>query len=162
MSDPAPASETELALWERELLDLFVGIFEAFGMPKSMAMIYGILYCADEPLLQDDISRKLGISTGSASQGLKVLNSLGAVHRQSPVGQRQSVYTAERSVRRLVSTFIDTQFRPKLSLGRERLEDILSSIPEEDTSARQKIETLMSWQKKSERALPLVTGLLGK
>ncbi len=155
-------SKLELETWERELLDLFVGIFEAFGLPKSMALIYGILYCSDEPLLQDEICQKLGISTGSASQGLRLLNSLGAVHRQSPLGQRQSVYSAERSVRRLFSTFIDTQFKPKLSLGRERLEDILAAIPEDDASARQKIETLMSWQKKSERALPLVTGLLGK
>ena len=50
-------------------------------------MIYGLLYCADDALLQEDVSTRLGISTGSASQGLKLLVSIGAVQRQSRVGQ---------------------------------------------------------------------------
>jgi len=53
MSDSIPHTENSVEPWEAELLDLFVGIFEAFGLPKSMAMIYGILYCSDDPLLQE-------------------------------------------------------------------------------------------------------------
>lgn len=152
-------SAPELAPWEHEVLELFVGMFETFGLPKSIAMIYGVLYCSDEPLYQEDICRRLEISAGSASQGLRLLTSLGTVHRQSPVGQRQSVYTAERSMRRLLGYFIDVQLRPRLSTGRERLEQILHDIPEEDDVARNKINVLLDWQHKADRALPLISTL---
>jgi len=155
-------TENPLPPWEKELLDLFVGIFEGVGLPKSMALIYGILYCAEEPMLQEDICARLGISTGSASQGLKVLHGLGAVHRQSPLGQRQSVYVPERSVRRLVSYFVDAQLRPRVNSGRERLERIRESLPEGDELAKDRIDTLLTWQKKTGKALPLITTLLGK
>jgi DNA-binding transcriptional regulator GbsR (MarR family) len=145
-----------------EVLDLFVGIFETFGLPKSMAQIYGVLYCGEEPMLQEEIVQRLGISTGSASQGLRVLSSLGAVHRQSRVGQRQSVYLPERSVRRLLAYFIDAQLRPKLNSGRERLESIADRLPDDDKNAREKVDNLLTWQRKADRALPLITGLLGK
>lgn len=152
-------TEAELAPWEHEVLELFVGMFETFGLPKSIAMIYGVLYCSDVPLYQEDICRRLEISAGSASQGLKLLTSLGTVHRQSPVGQRQSVYTAERSMRRLLGYFIDVQLRPRLNTGKERLEKILDDIPEDDDVARHKIGMLLDWQRKTDRALPLISTL---
>ena len=152
----------ELAAWETEILDLFVGIFESFGLPKSTAMIYGLLYCADDALLQEEISTRLGISTGSASQGLKLLVSLGGVQRQSKVGQRHYVYTAERSMRRLLGYFIDAQLRPKLNAGGDRLQQIADSISEDDDLAQQRIDTLLNWQKKADKALPMISKLFGK
>ena len=152
----------ELASWEEEILDLFVGIFESFGLPKSTAMIYGLLYCADDALLQEEVSTRLGISTGSASQGLKLLVSLGAVQRQSKVGQRHYVYTAERSMRRLLGYFIDAQLRPKLNAGGDRLQQIANAIPEDNDLAKNRVETLINWQKKADKALPMISKLFGK
>lgn len=151
-----------LAEWEEQVLDLFVGIFESFGLPKSTAMIYGALYCSEDALAQEDICKKLGISSGSASQGLKLLTTLGAAHRQSKVGSRVSVYKAERSMRRLLGYFIDAQLRPKLNSGRERLEQISENITEDDPLAVQRIDTLLQWQKKADKALPLISALFGK
>ena len=162
MTNDFTTPQTDLAPWEIEVLELFVGIFESFSLPKSTAMIYGVLYCSEEPLLQDDICQKLSISTGSASQGLKMLQNLGAVQRQSPVGQRQSVYTAERSMRRLIGTILDIQLRPKLRNGKERLTALVETLPENDEHARQRIQTLQNWQKKVEKGLPLISAFLGK
>jgi DNA-binding transcriptional regulator GbsR (MarR family) len=145
-----------------DVLDLFVGIFESFGLPKSTAMIYGVLYCAADPLTQEDIGTKLGISSGSASQGLKLLTSLGAVHRQSPVGSRVSLYNAERSMRRLLGYFIDAQLRPKLKSGRGRLEEIAEGLPADASLAHERVESLLNWQRKADKALPLVSKLFGK
>ncbi|WFB36557.1 hypothetical protein P3T73_02130 [Kiritimatiellota bacterium B12222] len=150
-----------LDAWELEILDLFVGIFETFGLPKSTAMIYGILYCAEEPMLQEEICQKLSISTGSASQGLKLLSTMGAVHKQNVPGQRQSSYKAEYSMRRLLAYVVDAQLRPKLRNGKERLSQIQSEIPKENTHAQQRIHTLMTWQKKADRALPVISTLFG-
>jgi DNA-binding transcriptional regulator GbsR (MarR family) len=162
MNDISVKNAEGLAPWEHEVLDLFVGMFETFGLPKSIAMIYGVLYCSDHPLYQEEICQRLEISAGSASQGLRLLTGLGTVHRQSPVGQRQSVYTAERSMRRLLGYFIDVQLRPRLNTGRERLELILMEVPEEDDTARNKIGALLEWQRKTERALPLISSLFTK
>jgi predicted transcriptional regulator len=95
MSDLSELTESDMPEWEQEIINLFVGIFDGFGLPKSTAMIYGTLYCAEHSMLQEEIAARLRISTGSASQGLKLLQTLGAVKRQSPIGQRHSVYTAD-------------------------------------------------------------------
>jgi DNA-binding transcriptional regulator GbsR (MarR family) len=147
--------------WEREIIDLFVGVFDGFGLPKSTAMIYGTLYCAEEGMLQEEIATRLQISAGSASQGLKLLQSLGAVKRQSPIGQRQSFYSAERSMRQLIGSVTESQLRPKLRSGRERLETLARTLPETETLARQRVQTLQSWQRKAERGIPFFSRFFG-
>ncbi len=147
--------------WENEVLDLFVGMFETFGLPRSIALIYGTLYCAETPMQQEDISKRLNISTGSASQGLKLLQSLGAVHRNIPAGQRQSFYTPELSIRRILANFIQTQFRPKLDNGQLRLKSIIDKLPPENHLALQRLETLQAWQSKAKTTLPLLSALFG-
>ena len=125
-----------LEAWELELLDLFVDMFDLFGIPKSTAQIYGVLYCAEEVMMQEEILLRLGISSGSASQGLRMLTGVGAVKRQSVPGQRQSIFIPERSMRRLLTHLMDAQLRPRLISGKTRLEEILDQVPEENSVAR--------------------------
>ena len=127
-----------------------------------MAQIYGVLYCSDQPMMQDEVAQKLGASVGSVSQGLKLLSTIGAVNRHSIPGQRQSHYAAERSMRRLLGYFLDAQIRPKLNSGRHRLEAIQQTVPKDDKSAQQKIKSLLEWQQKADKALPMIITLFGK
>ncbi|HRQ87259.1 MAG TPA: MarR family transcriptional regulator, partial [Bacteroidia bacterium] len=60
-------------------VEFFVSFVQVFGFPKSIGQIYGLLFIAEEPLSMDDIADSLQISKGSASQGLGLLRSLGAV-----------------------------------------------------------------------------------
>lgn len=154
-----PMSSPEIPVWEQEIISLFVGMFETLGLPRSLARIYGTLYCAERPMLQEEIAQRLQISAGSASQGLKLLQSLGAVHREYPPGERHSVYTAELSLRRLLGTFLDTQLRPKLRNGRERLDAIADILSTDDTHALHRLQTLQTWQDKAQRGLPLLSTL---
>jgi HTH-type transcriptional regulator, glycine betaine synthesis regulator len=154
-------TEPGIPEWEQEIIDLFVGIFDGFGLSKSTAMIYGTLYCAEKSMLQEEIANRLQISAGSASQGLKLLQGLGAVQRQSPIGQRQSYYSAERSMRRLVGSVVDSQLRPKLRSGKERLERLAASVSPEETHALQRIQTLQTWQRKVERGMPFLSKIFG-
>jgi hypothetical protein len=55
-------------------------VVKIFGVPRSVGQIYGLLYSSREPLSFSDIVKRLGISKGSASQGLQLLRSLGAVN----------------------------------------------------------------------------------
>jgi DNA-binding transcriptional ArsR family regulator len=57
----------------------FSEVVQVAGVPKSVGQIYGLLYSSREPLSFSDIVERLEISKGSASQGLQLLRSLGAV-----------------------------------------------------------------------------------
>jgi hypothetical protein len=59
-------------------------VVQIFGVPKSVGQIYGLLYASPEPLSFSDIVVRLGISKGSASQGLRLLRSLGAINVAEP------------------------------------------------------------------------------
>jgi len=161
-ADESIAPSSPIPEWEKGVLSVFVDLFETFGLPKSTALIYGTLYCSETPLLQEDLCTRLGISTGSASQGLKLLQSIGAVQRQSPPGQRHSHYTAELSLRRWIGTFLDSHLRPRLQNNRSLLNDLGQNLDPDAAHARQRIQALQSWQQKVESILPLVSGLLGK
>jgi hypothetical protein len=62
---------------------------QVFGVPKSVGQIYGLLYASPEPLSFSDIVERLDISKGSASQGLQLLRSLGAINVANARGQAQ-------------------------------------------------------------------------
>ncbi|MDE0577580.1 MAG: hypothetical protein OSB39_11585 [Opitutales bacterium] len=64
---------------ELEGIDFFVRLMNMMGMPRSVGEIYGLLYFSEKPLPMDAVASRLGISIGSASQGLKNLRALKAV-----------------------------------------------------------------------------------
>ena len=76
--DSAPDQEGAGEI-QRGVIDLFVRGVRVLGLPKSIGEIYGLLYISSAPLPLDAIVAKLGISKGSASQGLRFLRNLGAV-----------------------------------------------------------------------------------
>ena len=69
----APSENEEITL---ESVDFFVRMMSIMGLPRSVGEIYGLLYFSEDPLSMDQICKKLGISVGSASQGLKTLRNL--------------------------------------------------------------------------------------
>ncbi|MBC2595619.1 hypothetical protein H5P28_15230 [Ruficoccus amylovorans] len=146
--------------WEIELLNIFVGLFDSFGVPKSVAQIYGVLFCADGPLTQEEIGQKLQISAGSASQGLRLLVDMGAAHRQSIPGQRGNQFTPERSMRRLLGYFLDAKMRPRMRTGKERLESLRDRLPADNMLARKRLESLLQWQNKASKLLPVISKFL--
>ena len=74
---------------EIESIDFFVRLMSMLGMPRSVGEIYGLLYFSPVPLPMDQIVSRLGISLGSASQGLKTLRSLKAVRTNYVPGDRR-------------------------------------------------------------------------
>lgn len=66
--------------FETECAAFFSEAVQVFGVPKSVGQIYGLLFASPEPLSFSDIVERLDISKGSASQGLQLLRSLGAIN----------------------------------------------------------------------------------
>ena len=114
---------------EIESIDFFVRMMSMLGMPRSVGEIYGLLYFSPSPLPMDQIVNRLGISLGSASQGLKTLRSLKAVRTSYVPGDRRDHYLAETEFRRLFANFIKEEIMPHMESAKERIEKMESSLP---------------------------------
>ena len=126
----SPEREEETPL-ENEMIEYFVSFVQMLGLPKSVGQIYGILFASTEPLVMDDIVLRLGISKGSASQGLSLLRSLGAVKSHMIPGDRREYFAADLNVSRIVHHFFEERHLHRLENGAERVEAILSEIDPE-------------------------------
>ena len=168
VSNPTIPDKTEgLDEWESAVIDLFLNAANSFGLPKSYGLIYGLLFCRDEPLAMDEIMKLLEISKGSASQGLRALRQLGAISCTFAKGDRKERFVAEIRLRKLVSGFLREQADPHLDRGVARLKQIellLEESGSKDSQIRgsRRHEILSGWHRQMSRLLPWVKMIVGK
>lgn len=166
MTAAADAGQSILSEWEVGVIELFVRAAQVVGISKSMGQIYGLLFCREQPLPMDDIVSLLGISKGSASQGLRTLRQLGAVTQAYRVGDRRDHFQAEVKLRKLVSGFLDEQVEPHLSSGAGRLQNLRLMLASGDLDAEtldfadKRMKLLEAWHQKARKLLPLVQKFL--
>lgn len=151
---------------QREVIDIFVRLSRLLGQPRSLGEIYGLLFISPQPLAMDDLTERLELSKGSASQGLKFLRNLGAVRAIEVPGDRRVHYEAVAELRSLAGRFLREKIEPHLGQGEERLdrvEQLLDGLPAEQREhAGRRITMLRSWSRNSRRVLPLVVKVLGE
>jgi DNA-binding transcriptional regulator GbsR (MarR family) len=160
------ALSPSLSPLERQMVDIFVDGVKVIGLPKSLGEIYGLLYLSPDPLSLDDVAQKLGLSKGSASQGLRMLRSLGAV-KEAGQGGRRTLYVPDVDLKRLVGGFIREQVRPHLESGKTKVGKLLKNAAEVDDANlkefyRGRIHKLHSWMNRGRVVLPLIQRMLGE
>lgn len=160
----APA-DTSLGQTEREIIALMAGAVQMLDLPKSLGEIYGLLYVCEEPLCMDDIIKRLGISLGTASQGLKQLRAFRAVRTVEKPGRRCDYYEPETELRRLLGNILREQLQPRLDSGQEKLRQLKDRLRDEPDSARQahlrqRVDKLFRWHANASRLLPLLGALM--
>jgi DNA-binding transcriptional regulator GbsR (MarR family) len=111
--------------------------------------------------------QKLGISKGSASQGLRTLKTLGAVREAQNINDRRAYYEPATDLKRLVGGFISEQIRPHLNSGKSKLKQLqqtvpLNTDPTEQAFLNERIERLESWMKRGGQVLPILQKILGQ
>ena len=156
-------SETKENYLELESIDFFVRMMGILGLPRSVGEIYGLLYFSQEPLSMDQIVQKLGMSIGSASQGLKTLRSLKAVRTSYVAGERKDHYQPETEFRRLFSNFLKEEILPHMESASERIKRMETVLPQgqsEDEFYKVRIEKLKKLTRAGGRLLPALAGLL--
>jgi len=150
---------------EQEIKDGVVGIFtdmvRMIGLPPSIGAIYGLLYIEGEPLDMDELAARLAISKGSASQGLRVLRTLGAVERVMPPGARREHFIAGTQLKRIVGAFLQTRVLPQLEHGfteTKRMENLAAKVPDAARREfiRERLDRMRNWQKRGSQALGLI------
>ena len=161
-----PPTASGLDPLEAEAVDLFVGLAQVVGLPKSVGQIYGLLYISIEPLSLDAVAARLEISKGSASQGLKFLRSTGAIRLAESDDSRSDRYEAETGLRALASGFLKEQIEPHLESGEERLSRLRRLVAEAPAPQRKvlaaRVDRLGTWHQRAAGMLPLLIRFLGK
>jgi HTH-type transcriptional regulator, glycine betaine synthesis regulator len=154
-----PLSEFEL-----ESIDLFIHSVQVLGLPRSIGEIYGFLFAQSQPQPMEVLIRRLSISMGSASQGLKFLKNIGAVKITLHPGDRREFFSAQTELRKLVVGLIKERIQPHLDNGDARIELMLQSsrkLPASDHAVLvQRVEILKNWRWKAAKALPFIVRFL--
>ncbi len=149
---------------ERELVAIFSDLADLFGNPRSHGAIYGLLCSSERPLSMEEIVARIGISKGSASQGLRQLEELGAVVRTRESGERTHGYTARIELKPLLAGFLHKRLAPRISSGAgrlQRLEKLLPMLPPNfRPTARLRLQRITKWHKRAHALLPLAQKLL--
>lgn len=154
-AEPEKGTLSEL---EVEAIEMFINFLRLIGLPKSVGEIYGLLFVAPAPLAMDQIMERLDISLGAASQGLKLLRSLGAVRVVYERGDRRDHYVADLELSRFATVFIKEELQPRMEMAAERIrrmEKSLGQLPaKERRVTEQRIERLKHWIDKGQKILP--------
>jgi len=158
---PVISKNIETITIEDSVMGLCVRLCSLLGLPKSIGLIYGAVFVAREPMEAGQICRKLKISRGSVSQGLKFLKELGAIRSEGLKQNRAEHFVVEDHLRKAVETFVTKKIGPAFDeLGEEvvRLEkDPNNKLPIE---LKERLETIRRWHSHGQLLLPLVTGFL--
>jgi len=169
MDHPTDGSAHELDPLQRQVVDFFVDGVRVLGLPRSIGEIYGLLFISRSPLSLDDLVHRLNISKGSASQGLRMLKSLGAVREAESNGgaERRTYYEPAVELKRLVGGFIREQIRPHLDSGKAKINRLAETAQQvEDSDQRQflcdRVERLENWIRSGGRVLPIIQRILGQ
>ena len=162
MNSPSEDSEKDHKLGEIEsgVVDMFSGMVRMLGLPPSIGAIYGLLYVSPEPLCLDDFVAQLGISKGSASQGLAVLKKLGALRAAECRGRRE-YFHADMRLKMLVGGFLRSEVLPNLERGQTTLVDLSARVSHESDPVRrhfleERLGKLSRWQNRGKQVLGLL------
>lgn len=161
---PSQGVSPVLSELEVEAIDLFIGLIKLLGMPKSVGELYGLLFVSPAPVPMETLMDRLQMSKGSASQGLKLLRSFGAVKTVYVAGDRRDHYVAEFDLSRFASNFIKGELQPHLDSGLERIQRMESLVKDapaaERESAESRLARLRHWHEKGQSMLPWILKFL--
>lgn len=164
LKDPASEPAAAQSTLEQEFVAIFSDLADLFGNPRSHGAIYGLLFSSEKPLSMDDIVLRLDISKGSASQGLRQLEELGAILRAKENGERSHTYVARIELKPLIAGFLHKRLTPRLASSAQRLQELEKLLPELPASlrpvARLRLKRVTKWHRRARTFLPLAQRLL--
>jgi len=167
-SSSVEAGDGAPTAFEAEIVAVFADLVTLLGLPKSMGEIYGLLFASPEPLGFGEIERKLSLSKGTVSQGLRSLRELGAIQGIGDDGERRERWIATVELRKLIGTILRDRLAPYLGRQDQRLKQAATFLktPTDGLDAaahkvlRNRLEKLETWQRRARTVLPLIGKML--
>ena len=158
-SSPLNASADEAAPSPRyeEAVDRFVEFWgemaSNWGINRTMARVYALLYCAAHPLNTDDIMERLQISRGSANMNLRSLVDWDIVEKKTVAGSRKDHYVAETDVWQVTARIIEERERREVRPVKQQLDAVAQTLvpengalekqPEADRQLHRRLQNLI-------------------
>ena len=156
--------EPGLVVFEEALVGFFVEAADLLGVPKSVAIIYGIVFASPQPVRFAEIEARLHLSKGSISQGLRLLREMGAIKEVSTPADKAELFTPDMEMRRLIQRFLEQRLQKQLDDGKTRLTAIQRALPAleaaETETLRTRLKQLQQWHDKARSILPVARTLL--
>jgi hypothetical protein len=163
--NPAVTSpvSSDAAAFEQATVGFFTEAAEVLGLPKSVAMIYAVIFASPRPLSFAEVEDRLQLSKGSVSQGLRFLRQIGAIKaaNASPHAATAGVaaYEPDMELRRLVARLLKEKIEPQLNGNDRRLAHLLATVPyagrDESRLVRARLKQLQSWHHESGEMIPV-------
>lgn len=147
-----------LAPHERGSIDFFVRMADLLGVQKSVAEIYGLLYVCAEPISFPDIERRLALSKGSVSAGLRFLKDHGMVEARRVPRVRADLWSVSPSLAGALATLLRNRVQPAL----ESAAPDLRKLQEQAAAAgiapavADRLSRLSRWNDRALELLPLL------
>lgn len=128
-----------------------------FGIPKTVGEIFGFVFSSSKPVTFENVVVSLGISGGSASNGLRFLRQIGALKLTYVPRDRRDFYVSETSVSRLLAGFLGEGIVHEAGENRQRLRGLHEKL-NVDNDARasdllRRVELMMEWSNQGSNAL---------
>ena len=153
----------DVVAFERAVVDFFVEAASLLGVPKSVAAIYGLFFATPRPLCFAEVEQRLEISSGSVSQGLRVLREAGALKVVMMPNDRREFLMPDLELRKLILRWLDQRLQTQLDAGRRRLSALGRTVPgtrKEAEILRGRLSQLSNWHDKARTLLPVAKTFL--
>lgn len=98
-----------------------------WGIPRSTAMLHGLLYVAQVPLTAEEMCELLQLARSNVSTSLKELESFNLIYRESRPGERRSFYRAECDVWEMARRILEERRRRETAGAVQAVEDCLQA-----------------------------------
>jgi DNA-binding transcriptional regulator GbsR (MarR family) len=158
------AAHGDLTSFEQEVAQYFIGIADVFHVPRSLPLIYTIVFCSEEPVCFEEVFQKTGLSKSRVSEGLKTLLDNGFVHDVYYRMNRRTFYQPEGSLKGWFTDMVNEKVRPQIEANAssiQELKDVYEVSEEASELVAARLESLATWNKKLQRVLPMITKVIG-
>lgn len=143
---------------ERSSIDFFVRMAGILGVQKSTAEIYGLLYVCPQPIGFPEIERRLALSKGSVSAGLRFLKEHGMVEAKRLPRVRADLWSVTPSLAGALATLVSKRVQPALQSSAPELRSLQEQAAAGGVPAAvaERIARLSHWNSRALELLPLL------
>lgn len=100
----------------------------SWGINRTVAQIYALLYLSPDPLTADDVSSSLAIARSTVSTGLHELQSWGVVKVLHVLGDRRDHFTTMKDIWEIFRIILDERKRREIDPTLEVLQESVSEL----------------------------------
>lgn len=169
-STPSRPSSVRYAEVVDRLVAFWGTMASNWGINRTMAQVYALLYCVGRPLTTDAIMDRLQISRGNANMNLRALVEWNLAEKTRPADSRKDHYAAETDIWTATARIIEERERREVRPVRDHLQSVADHLvpegeriedrPEADRQLHDRLQNLIELveviEDVSEALLPLV------